>query len=144
VRLDGRALQAGDFKADPEGHTGGSLNMVPAYVGYLTANALSGVTRSWLMGQGHRVSAIDAVNLLVGTLWPLLGNLALTPVLGYMNHGGTLDENGMLFANRCTWAHAVAAASGSGRDPRDRLTEAEAAALAGAGDPSVLFGPPAA
>ena len=35
VYLDGRDLQAEDFKADPEGHTGGSLNMVPAYVGYL-------------------------------------------------------------------------------------------------------------
>lgn len=68
VYQDGRALDAGDFKADPEGHTGGSLNMVPAYVGYLAANTLSGLTRAWLMGQGHCVAAIDATNVLVGNM----------------------------------------------------------------------------
>lgn len=66
VRLDGTPLEAGDFKKSPQGHTGGALNMVPAYVGYLLANALSGTTRGWMMGQGHCVAAIDAVNLLVG------------------------------------------------------------------------------
>jgi phosphoketolase len=70
VRLDGSALEAADFKRAPEGHTGGSLNMVPAYVGYLVANALTGRTRSWLMGQGHCVAAIEAVNVLVGNLHP--------------------------------------------------------------------------
>ena len=61
VKLDGEALMPKDFKVNPQGHTGGALNMVPAYVGYMLANALSGVTRSWLMGQGHAVAAIDAV-----------------------------------------------------------------------------------
>lgn len=70
VYLDGRPLVSADFKPRPEGHTGGSLNMVPAYVGYLTLNALSGVTRAWLMGQGHCVAAIDTVNLLVGNMTP--------------------------------------------------------------------------
>lgn len=51
VRLDGEALVAEDFKASPEGHTGGSLNMVPAYAGYLGLNALTGSTRAWMMGQ---------------------------------------------------------------------------------------------
>ena len=69
-RLDGQPLAADDFKPTPEGHTGGALNMVPAYVGYLLANSLSGKTRSWLMGQGHCVAAIDAVNLLTGNLSP--------------------------------------------------------------------------
>jgi phosphoketolase len=68
VYLDGRDMEPQDFKTNPEGHTGGSLNMVPAYVGYLTANALIGVTRSWLMGQGHCVGAIDATNLLVDNM----------------------------------------------------------------------------
>ena len=68
VRSDGSALEAGDFKATPEGHTGGSLNMVPAYVGYLLMDALDGVTRAWMMGQGHCVAAIDALNLLVGNM----------------------------------------------------------------------------
>ena len=68
VYLDGRAMVAEDFKRSPEGHTGGSLNMVPAYIGYLLANALSGLTRGWLMGQGHCVAGIDACNLLVGNM----------------------------------------------------------------------------
>ena len=70
VYLDGRPLASEDFKPSPEGHTGGSLNMVPAYVGYLTINALTGITRAWLMGQGHCVAAVDSVNLLVGNLTP--------------------------------------------------------------------------
>ncbi len=70
VYLDGRALTTEDFKPRPEGHTGGSLNMVPAYAGYLAANAMDGFTRAWLMGQGHCVAAIDSLNLLVGNLTP--------------------------------------------------------------------------
>jgi phosphoketolase len=70
VYLDGRALRPDDFKAAPEGHTGGSLNMVPAYTGYMAVNALTGLTRAWLMGQGHCVSAIDSVNLLLDNLRP--------------------------------------------------------------------------
>lgn len=66
VDLDGQPLAAADFKPTPEGHTGGSLNMVPAFVGYLLANALTGRTRGWLMGQGHCVAAIEAVNALTG------------------------------------------------------------------------------
>jgi phosphoketolase len=68
VYLDGRELSPEDFKGTPEGHTGGSLNMIPAYVGYLASNVLAGLTRSWVMGQGHCVSAIDSVNLLVGNM----------------------------------------------------------------------------
>lgn len=68
VRLDGEPLLAADFKVSPQGHTGGSLNMVPAYVGYLAANALTGDTRGWLMGQGHCVAAIEAVNVLIGNV----------------------------------------------------------------------------
>jgi phosphoketolase len=68
VDLSGAALAADDFKPTPEGHTGGSLNMVPAFVGYLLANALTGNTRGWLMGQGHCVAAIEAVNALTGDL----------------------------------------------------------------------------
>ncbi len=70
VKLDGEKLSKEDFKMNPQGHTGGSLNMVPAYVGYMLANALSGMTRGWLMGQGHTVAAIDAVNLLLDNMRP--------------------------------------------------------------------------
>lgn len=68
VYLDGRPLERDDFKRKPEGHTGGSLNMAPAYAGYLAANVISGVTRSWVMGQGHCVAAIDSLNVLVGNM----------------------------------------------------------------------------
>lgn len=85
VKVEGTPLDATDFKADPQGHTGGSLNMVPAYVGYLLANLFSGQTRSWLMEQGHCVAAIDSVNLLVGNqkqrhaeAYPAWDNAALT------------------------------------------------------------------
>ncbi len=68
VYLDGRDLSEGDFKPDPEGHTGGALNMAPAYAGYLAVNALTGITRAWMMGQGHCVAAIDALNLLADNM----------------------------------------------------------------------------
>ncbi len=68
VFLDGRRLQAADFKLDPQGHAGGSLNMVPAYVGYIAFNTLTAQTRSWMMGQGHCVAAIDACNVLLGNM----------------------------------------------------------------------------
>lgn len=68
VHLDGRDLATHEFKPDPQGHLGGVLNMVPAYVGYLAANALTGHTRGWLMGQGHCVGAIDSTNVLVDNM----------------------------------------------------------------------------
>ena len=42
--------------------------MVPAYVGYMLANVLSATTRSWIMGQGHCVAAIEATNVLLGNV----------------------------------------------------------------------------
>ncbi|SDS77533.1 phosphoketolase family protein [Pseudomonas oryzae] len=68
VRLDGAPLQGDDFKEHPEGHTGGALNLVPAYAGYLALNALTGETRAWTLGQGHCVAAIEALNVLTGNL----------------------------------------------------------------------------
>jgi phosphoketolase len=68
VYLDGRDLDVQDFKAHPDGHTGGALNVVLAYTGYLAINAITGITRSWLMGQGHCVAGIDATNLIVGNM----------------------------------------------------------------------------
>ena len=70
VDLSGASLPAEAFKSTPEGHTGGSLNMVPAFVGYLAANAITAKTRSWMMGQGHSVAAIEAVNALIGDVSP--------------------------------------------------------------------------
>lgn len=70
VYLDGRPLLADDFKHDPQGHTGGALNMVPAYSALLALNSLTGQHRDWLMGQGHCVAAIDAIQILTGTALP--------------------------------------------------------------------------
>ena len=83
VCLDGRELGPGDFKAEPAGHTGRALNMVPAHVGELTANAL--------------------------------------------------------FANRCTWAHAIEAVAASlHRSVESLLSKDELAAVRGQGNPAVL------
>jgi phosphoketolase len=68
VYTDGRMLKKDDFKIDPQGHLGGALNMIPAYVGYMLANSLAGITRAWVMEQGHAVSGIDSVNLLLGNM----------------------------------------------------------------------------
>ncbi len=70
IHLDGRPFALGDFKVDPQGHAGGSLNMVPAYVAYLALNALTAETRAWMMGQGHCVSAVDSLNVLVDNMHP--------------------------------------------------------------------------
>ncbi|GHD42670.1 Phosphoketolase [Marinobacter persicus] len=70
VDIAGAPLAPPDFKTTPEGHTGGALNMVPAYAAYLALNNLTGQTRSWLMGQGHCVAAVEAVNVLTGNLHP--------------------------------------------------------------------------
>ncbi|MFO7529231.1 MAG: xylulose 5-phosphate 3-epimerase [Marinobacter sp.] len=70
VDVSGAPLAPQDFKTSPEGHTGGALNMVPAYAAYLALNSLTGETRSWLMGQGHCVAAVEALNVLAGNLHP--------------------------------------------------------------------------
>lgn len=70
LHLNGTPLEPQEFKRDPQGHTGGSLNMVPAYAALLTLNSLTGEHRDWLMGQGHCVAAIDAVQILSGTASP--------------------------------------------------------------------------
>src|SRR4030042_4914528 len=70
VYLDGRELIPEDFKPNPEGHTGGALNMVPAYAGYMAINAITGPTRSWIMGPGHCVTSIDTENFLLKNMTP--------------------------------------------------------------------------
>jgi phosphoketolase len=78
---------------------------------------------------------------------PFLGALrriddgpTLTRALGYINRGGTLDVDGLLFANRCTWGHALAAAADMlGRDVSEWLNADECAAVEGRGEPAVLW-----
>ena len=70
IYLDGRKLNKSDFKKDPQGHLGAVLNMIPAYVGYMAANVLTGFTRGWVMEQGHAAAAIDSVNLFLNNINP--------------------------------------------------------------------------
>jgi phosphoketolase len=63
-----------------------------------------------------------------------------TRVLGYRNRGGTLDVEGMLFANGCSWLHALATvAELTGDNTADWLTSTEQNALAGRIDPRPLL-----
>ena len=67
---------------------------------------------------------------------------ATTRALGFVNQGGTLDVAGLLFANRCSWAHTVAAALAVlGRPLDDALHADEQIALAGRGDPHLITRP---
>ena len=59
---------------------------------------------------------------------------------GYLSRGGTLDAMGMLFANRCTWAHLLHSAAGLiGVSITELLSASEEAAVMGRGDPAVLW-----
>ncbi|MBT9508654.1 hypothetical protein [Rhodoferax sp.] len=103
--------------------------------------------KSWLsMADGHPDAALADLfpghskarvfvshpwrELLVGVLRRLGTSRDLTWYLGFNNRGGTLDIFGMLFANRCTWAHVlVTAAQAMGVPAASSLTEAELAAM---------------
>ena len=77
--------------------------------------------------------------VLRGHLWPILPDARRSSVLGYRNRGGTLDEAGMQFANRASWANVLAACARLLDMPRTALLKSdEAAAVAGKGDPRVL------
>jgi phosphoketolase len=55
-----------------------------------------------------------------------------TRALGFINRGGTLDADGMIFANKCSWAHALAAtAHALGTRLDDYLSNDEVAAVQG-------------
>jgi phosphoketolase len=45
--------------------------------------------------------------VIMGVLEPLHTGKGQTSALGYIGHGGTLTPPGLLFLNRCTWAHIV-------------------------------------
>jgi phosphoketolase len=73
---------------------------------------------------------------LLGILEPLHTGAGRTAALGFLGKGGTLTIGGMLFVNRCTWAHAlVRAAPLLGLAREDVLTAAELAVLDGRAAP---------
>jgi phosphoketolase len=62
--------------------------------------------------------------------------------LGFVNHGGTLSIEGLLFVNRASWAHVLAAAARVLDLPRERLLDpAECAALDGLTSPEGVVVP---
>jgi phosphoketolase len=68
---------------------------------------------------------------LLGTL-QALNTGERTVGLGFVNHGGTLSVAGMLFVNRCSWAHVLGEAAQMLDLPQeDVLTQQELAALDG-------------
>src|SRR4030042_919581 len=70
--------------------------------------------------------------VVIGTLQPLNTGNDRTRALGYINHGGTLNVPGMLFVNRCTWAHILEeTARALGTSSGALLTAPELAALDG-------------
>jgi len=76
---------------------------------------------------------------MIGLLRRIDGGPGRTRALGYISRGGTLDVPGMLFANRCTWAHAVGAAADLLETDRSTVLEAvEVAAIEGRHHPRVL------
>src|SRR5690606_15429697 len=78
---------------------------------------------------------------MLGVLRRIDGGPANTRALGYISRGGTLDVPGMLFANRCTWAHAIdAAAAVASWERGSVLDAAQRDAIDGRGDPLVLRG----
>jgi phosphoketolase len=76
---------------------------------------------------------------MLGLLRRIDGGPARTRGLGYICRGGTLDVAGMLFANRCTWAHAVdAAAAVAGWKREELLDGPRRAAVDGTGTSAAL------
>jgi phosphoketolase len=66
-----------------------------------------------------------------------------TLALGYINQGGTLNSEGMLFANKCTWAHAALnLARRLGLNDDEWLSADELSAVLGIGDPYQLISRP--
>jgi phosphoketolase len=75
-----------------------------------------------------------------GHLHSLFPMPARSRVLGYINQGGTFDQAGMLFANRCTWAHVLAAAAITAPETNSQhwMDEQEWAAIGCHGNPAIL------
>jgi len=77
---------------------------------------------------------------MLGALRRIDGGRGRMVAAGYINRGGTFDVEGMLFANHCTWAHAVKHATDLlGETAARFLSDDVLAALEGRGDPADLY-----
>lgn len=79
---------------------------------------------------------------LLGTLQPLHTGSGRTTALGFVGKGGTLTVPGMLFVNRCTWAHILSDTAQLLDIPQEELlTNEEQAALNGKVSPKGVIIP---
>lgn len=77
---------------------------------------------------------------ILGVLQPLNTGRGKTVALGFINKGGTLNVPGMLFVNRCTWAHILNEVAGVLRMQREELLiSEEVAALDGKASPEGII-----
>jgi phosphoketolase len=77
---------------------------------------------------------------LLGVLLSLNTSWDKTSGLGYINQGGTLDVNGLMFINRCTWAHILLeTARVLALSREELLTADELAALEGKAVPELIL-----
>jgi len=79
--------------------------------------------------------------VLLGILQPLHTGIYQTSGLGFINHGGTLSLQGMLFVNRCSWGHILLeVARVLGMLQEELLTSEEIIVLDGKASPEgILF-----
>jgi hypothetical protein len=78
---------------------------------------------------------------LVGLLEPFHRARSIA-ALGYINRGGTYDTPGLLFVNRCSWAHCVSEVARLGGFETERLLDtSELAALNGETNPQGIIVP---
>jgi hypothetical protein len=66
---------------------------------------------------------------LLGALHSVNTGFENTSALGFIGRGGTLNTAGMLFVNRCSWAHIVAEASRLLALAADRLLSSDELAV---------------
>jgi hypothetical protein len=78
---------------------------------------------------------------ILGILQPLHTGKDTTAGLGFINKGGTLNVPGMLFVNRCSWAHILGEVAGKlGMPKEELLTSEEGKVLEGRASPEgVIF-----
>jgi phosphoketolase len=124
-------LEPGRFRA-PRSEAEAALSAAPELV-----------ARLWPGAAAARVFLVHTrPEPMLGVLAPLSTGPA-TVALGYVGAGGTLDTPGLLYVNRCSWAHVLrAAARAAGVDEGAWLDEPEREALDGRRNPTGVIVPP--
>ena len=116
------------------------LAATPGLAAVDEAAALALFERHYIACNGRHSTVFPGVLHGLGLLRRLDTGAQKTRVLGFLSRGGTLDVGGMLFANRTTWAHAVAAAAdAAGLELEQLLEPAELRAVRGQDNPRTIM-----